>query len=76
MNLNFTRANISWYKDNKQIKFCSESLTCLLEIKNAIYPDDDGNYTCVVTNAQGSGKAIVYILVLGEAQFQALSSQC
>ena len=66
MDLVFPRATIGWYKDGKQIKYCSESLNCLLEIKNAKYPEDNGKYACIATNSRGSDQAILNILVLGK----------
>ena len=66
MALVFPRATIGWYKDGKKIKYCSESLNCLLEIKNAKYPEDNGSYACIAKNNQGSDQAILNILVLGK----------
>ncbi len=62
----FPKATIGWYKDGKQIEYCSESLNCLLEIKNAKYPEDNGKYACIAKNSQGSDQAILNILVLGK----------
>ena len=66
MDVVFPTATIAWYKDGKQIKNCSKSLNCLLEIKNAKYPEDNGSYACIATNSQGSDQAILNVLVLGK----------
>ncbi len=68
MDLVFPKATIGWYKDSKQIKNCSKSLNCLLEIKNAKYPRDNGSYACIARNSRGSDQTILNILVLGEFQ--------
>ena len=66
MDLVFPRATIGWYKDGKQIKYCSESLNCLLEIKNAKYPKNNGKYACIARNSKGSDQETLNILVLGK----------
>lgn len=62
----------TWYKDDEIIKPSKD--VCMtwsppianLEIKELLYPDDDGTYRCVATNKQGKVSSTARLTVKGE----------
>lgn len=72
---------ISWFHKEKEIKqseFFRMSQfedSCQLEISR-VYPEDEGEYSCVATNSGGTASCSATLTLDGESRSQTLGFSC